>query len=139
MLFYAIHIFWRVRGFTGEQGILPVLHLLTGTGLALMLSLRDPLRDTLAFADYAQAIAIACVVLVIASQIDVPRMLGKLSFVPLLGALILSLALILFGTGPGTSDAKVNLFGFQPVEFIKILIFFSLLDISLSDGNSFEY
>ena len=24
--------------------------------------------------------------------------------------------------GPGVSDAKVNLFGFQPVEFIKILI-----------------
>ena len=30
--------------------------------------------------------------------------------------------MIVFGTGPGLSDAKVNLFGFQPVEFIKILI-----------------
>jgi cell division protein FtsW (lipid II flippase) len=121
-LFYAVHIFWRMRGFDGEQAILPILHLLTGTGLALMVSLRDPLRDTLAFADYAQALAIACVVLSIVSVFNVPRMFSKLSFVPLLGALALSLALILFGTGPGVSDAKVNLFGFQPVEFIKILI-----------------
>jgi cell division protein FtsW (lipid II flippase) len=30
--------------------------------------------------------------------------------------------LIAFGTGPGVSDAKVNLFGFQPAEFIKLLI-----------------
>ena len=51
-----------------------------------------------------------------------PALFNKLSFVPLLGALALSLALIVFGTGPGLSDAKVNLFGFQPVEFIKILI-----------------
>ena len=45
----------------------PILHLLTGTGLALMVSLRDPLRDTLAFADFAQSVAIACVVLAAAT------------------------------------------------------------------------
>ena len=87
-----------------------------------MVSLRDPLRDTLAFADFAQSLAIACVVLAAASLSMCTRMFSQLSFVPLLGALALSLALILFGTGPGLSDAKVNLFGFQPVEFIKILI-----------------
>ena len=27
-----------------------------------------------------------------------------------------------FGSGPGASDAKVNLFFFQPVELIRILI-----------------
>ncbi len=47
---------------------------------------------------------------------------SKLSFVPLLGAMALSVALITLGTGPGLSDAKVNLFGFQPAEFIKILV-----------------
>ena len=34
----------------------------------------------------------------------------------------LSALLIVFGYGPGTSDAKVNLFGFQPVELIRILL-----------------
>ena len=87
LAFYAIHIFWRIRGFTGEQAILPILHLLTGTGLALMVSLRDPLRDTLAFADFAQSLAIACVVLAAATAFDITRLFSRLSFVPLLGAL----------------------------------------------------
>ena len=33
---------------------------------------------------------------------------------PLALSVAISIALILFGSGPGTSDAKVNLFGFQP-------------------------
>ena len=120
--FYIVHVLWRVRAFKGEQAILPILHLLTGVGLCLMVSLRDPLRDTLAFADFARSVVLALVVLAAVSFIDVPRVFSRLSFVPLLGALALSLALITLGTGPGLSDAKVNLFGFQPVEFIKILI-----------------
>jgi cell division protein FtsW (lipid II flippase) len=42
--------------------------------------------------------------------------------VPLLAALALSLLLIVFGSGPGSSDAKVNLFGMQPVEVIRVLL-----------------
>ena len=45
-----------------------------------------------------------------------------MSFVPLLAAFLLSVVLILFGSGPGGSDAKVNLLGWQPVEAIKILV-----------------
>ena len=33
---------------------------------------------------------------------------------------------MLFGRGPGNSDAKVNLFGFQPVEIIRLLLVFFL-------------
>ncbi|HYI94066.1 MAG TPA: FtsW/RodA/SpoVE family cell cycle protein [Bryobacteraceae bacterium] len=120
--FYAVHLFWRFQGFDGEQAILPIIHLLTGVGIALLIGLRDPLRDTLGFVDYAQSVAIACVVMAAVSVLDVSRMFSKLSFVPLIGALALSVALITFGTGPGVSDAKVNLFGVQPAEFIKILI-----------------
>ena len=102
--FYVVHVLWRIRGFNGEQGILPILHLLTGVGLCLMVGLRDPLRDTLAFADFARAVALSIGVVAAVSFIDVPRVFSRLSFVPLLGALGLSLALIAFGTGPGSSD-----------------------------------
>lgn len=122
--FYAIHIFWRVQRFDGNQALLPVIHLITGVGFALLLGLRDPLRDTMAFASFAQSAGLACVALAALSVIDISARFRKLSFVPLLGAIALSSALILFGSGPGSSDAKVNLFGFQPVEFIKILIVF---------------
>jgi cell division protein FtsI/penicillin-binding protein 2/cell division protein FtsW (lipid II flippase) len=124
--FYAVHLLWTLRGFRGAQSILPALHLLTGIGFLLMLSLRDPLRDSLSFADFALDVALGCVVLAMLSFVDYVRWFGKLSFVPLALSFVLSAALIVFGTGPGTSDAKVNLFGFQPVEAIKLLIVFFL-------------
>src|SRR6202521_3850064 len=51
---------------------------------------------------------------------------GGLSFVPLLGSIALSIALIVFGSGPAGSDARVNLGPFQPVEAIKVLLVFFL-------------
>ena len=44
---------------------------------------------------------------------------ASLSYLPLLAALSLSVLLILFGTGPGNSSAKVNLGPFQPIEGIR--------------------
>ena len=83
--------------------------LLTGLGLNLMVSLRDPVRDSLMFVDFAQGVAAGCVLMAIASTLDYERLLGKLSFVPLLASFALSALLIVFGYGPGVSDAKVNL------------------------------
>lgn len=125
-VFYALHAFWRFRGFTGEQAILPAIHLLCGIGLTLMVSLRDPLRDSLSFADFSQSVVLGAVVMSVLSMLDYGRISGRLSYVFLVGAVILSIALIAFGTGPGTSDAKVNLFGFQPAELIKLLLTFFL-------------
>ena len=120
--FWAVHVWWGARKFQGDSALLPGLMLLTGTGLILMVSLRDPVRDSLIFVDFAQGAAAGCVVLALASAVDYERLFGKLSFVPLLGSFALSALLIVFGYGPGTSDAKVNLFGFQPVELIRILL-----------------
>ena len=124
--FFAAHIFWSLRGFPGDQTLLPAVLLLTGIGLILMVSLRDPLRDNLLFADFAQGVVIGCVLLAALSALDYQRLTGKLSFVPLLVSFVLSALLIVFGSGPGTSDAKVNLFGFQPVEIVRILLVFFL-------------
>jgi cell division protein FtsW (lipid II flippase) len=124
--FLAAHAWLAIRGFRGDQAYLPALLLLTGMGLILMISLRDPLRDNLLLADFAQGVAGGCVLLAVATGFDFERLLGKLSFVPLLASFGLSALLILFGTGPGTSDAKVNLFGFQPIEIIRLLLVFFL-------------
>jgi cell division protein FtsI/penicillin-binding protein 2/cell division protein FtsW (lipid II flippase) len=120
--FWAVHLWWSVRAFPGDGMLLPAILLLTGFGLNLMISLRDPVRDSLLFADFAQGVAAGCILLAIASALDYERLLGKLSFVPLLASFALSALLIVFGYGPGVSDAKVNLFGFQPVELIRILL-----------------
>jgi hypothetical protein len=59
--FYVVHFVWRWRGFRGDPVILPALHLLSGIGLTLAVSLRDPLRDTLEFSKFAWGAALdAC-------------------------------------------------------------------------------
>lgn len=120
--FWAAHLWWSARSFQGDSALLPSILLLTGIGLILMVSLRDPVRDSLLFVDFAQGVAAGCLVAALASALDYGRLLGKLSFVPLLASFGLSALLIVFGYGPGSSDAKVNLFGFQPVELIRILL-----------------
>ena len=45
-----------------------------------------------------------------------------LSYIPLAAALFLSALLIVFGSGPGISNAKVNLGPVQPIEAIRLLL-----------------
>src|ERR1035438_7713858 len=106
--FWLVHLFWSLRGFRGDQTFLPALLALSGIGLMLMVSLRDPVRDQLLFVDFAQGAAAGALLLAVLSAFDYERLTGRLSFVPLLGSFTLSALLIVFGTGPGTSDAKVN-------------------------------
>jgi cell division protein FtsW (lipid II flippase) len=98
------------------------MHLLSGAGLILMVSMRDPLRDTLMFQDFAQGAIIGCLLLLVCSLRDYELEFRGLSFVWLGLALLLAVSLGLFGSGPGESDAKVNLFFFQPMEVIRILL-----------------
>lgn len=121
--FAAIHAAWRLRRFSGDELILPILLVLTGIGFLLMVAVRDPLRDLPLFQTFAQGAIVGCALLLGASLFDFERSpLRRMTFVPLLAALGLSVLLIAFGSGPGGSDVKVNLFGFQPVEVVKILV-----------------
>jgi cell division protein FtsW (lipid II flippase) len=121
--FVAVHLVWRRRRFQGDELVLPLLLLLSGLGLMLMLAVRDPLRDLPLIRAAAQGVLLGCALLLGASLADVERSpLRRMTFAPLFAAVLLSILLIQFGSGPGTSDAKVNLLGFQPVEVIKILI-----------------
>ena len=52
--------------------------------------------------------------------------LVHLGYLSLVAATLLSLVLIVFGSGPGTSGAKVNLGPLQPVELIRLLLAFFL-------------
>jgi hypothetical protein len=58
--FYLVALGWRLTRFSGDRVFLPALHLLTGIGFALMLSLRDPLRDTLEFHKFALGVFLGC-------------------------------------------------------------------------------
>ena len=97
-----------------------------------MLSLSNPARDQLLFPNFARGIALGVILLCLPafSFFDYRRVggLGRsvggrqvLVFAPLCLIAVLLLCLKLFGNSP-TGDANVNLWGFQPVEVIKLLI-----------------
>jgi len=121
--FWVVHLAWRLRKFRGDPVILPALHLLTGIGLILMVSLRDPLRDTLEFKKFAWGVLTGCAVLLLPLFRGFQyRTFSRWTYTPLLIALALFFALLYLGSGPTGSDAKVNLGPFQPVEVIKVLL-----------------
>jgi cell division protein FtsW (lipid II flippase) len=123
LAFHAVAFFWRTRRVRADLVLLAATHLLTAIGFAVLLSRGDPLRDSLLFVRYAETIVLGLGVTAAISLVDVAAMAFiSLSYLPLAAALLLSLALILFGDGPGSSTAKVNLLGVQPIEAIRLLL-----------------
>ena len=119
---WAVALVWWLRG-RGDFALLGAAHLLTAIGFALVLSRSDPLRDTMLFVRYAQGVLVGCAGLVLASLIDFRRSaLAAFTYLPLAGALGLSAVLLLFGSGPAGSNARVNLGPVQPVEAIRLLL-----------------
>ncbi|NDD65819.1 MAG: hypothetical protein EBZ36_17860, partial [Acidobacteria bacterium] len=130
---FLVHLLWSVTRFRGDQFLLPISGLLCGIGFLVISGMRDPLRDKLSFRDYTIGIIAGLVGLVVASLSDrlplvrfVKDWFRKSPRTTLLLALSLSTALLLFGSAPGGSDARVNLGPFQPVEVIRILVVFYL-------------
>lgn len=125
--FWIAHAVRARLGLTGDVVLLPAVLLLTGLSLMTMLALRDPVRDTMAAVTMAYGAAAGCVVWVALAFVDFERVrLRRAVLPPLAGAVLLAVALLLFGSGPVGSGAKVNLFGAQPVEVIRLLTVFAL-------------
>jgi cell division protein FtsW (lipid II flippase) len=118
--FYFLHAMRRHMRSAADPLLLPCVHLLCGIGLALMVGLRDPVRDLLIAPPFASGVALGCFLAALVWRAPVERF--ALQYAPLAGAFALSLLLIAFGRGPAGSDARVNLWGFQPVEIIRLLV-----------------
>jgi len=120
---WLVVLFWTVLGIRGDYHLLAAAHLLTALGFAALLSRQDPLRDTTLFVRHAQLTSLGFACFALVSAIDLRRLArAGFSYLPLVGALGLSAALIVFGAGPTGSNAKVNLGPLQPVEFIRLLL-----------------
>jgi cell division protein FtsW (lipid II flippase) len=120
---HLVSLVWRVRALRGDRAVLAAIHLLTAIGLALIIGRSDPLRDTMLFVRFAQTVVIGAGVMALVSIVNFRTSpLRHLSFIPLAGAFFLSLLLIIVGSGPTGSNAKVNLGPVQPIEAIRLLI-----------------
>ena len=121
--FYLLALLWWYRRIRGDEILLAAAHLLTAVGFALLLSRSDPLRDTLLFVRYTEGVLLGLGLMAAVSIVDFRKAsFLTLSYLPLIGALLVSLLLILFGDGPGTSRARVNLGPVQPIEAIRLLL-----------------
>ncbi|HMF60194.1 MAG TPA: hypothetical protein VK595_07480, partial [Vicinamibacterales bacterium] len=121
--FHAVAFGWQLRRLRGDRLLLATAHLLTGIGFAVLLSRPDPLRDSLLFVRYAETTIAGLALMAGLSLVDFTAAgFVSLSYLPLAAALSLSVLLILFGSGPGTSSARVNLGPLQPIEAIRLLL-----------------
>ena len=120
---HLVSFVWRWRGVPGDRVLLAIAHLLVGVGFVVMLGRPDPFRDTLLIVRYAEGIVIGVLLFGVVSMLDLDRpAFRELTYLPLVGALALSVLLLVFGSGPGSSSAKVNLGPVQPIEAIRLLL-----------------
>jgi cell division protein FtsI/penicillin-binding protein 2/cell division protein FtsW (lipid II flippase) len=120
---WIVALVWRIRGGTGDYTLLGIAHLLTSIGFAVVLSRSDPLRDTALFVRYTQGVLVGCAGFAAMSFLDFRKTaLAAFTYLPLAGALGLSAMLLVFGSGPAGSNARVNLGPIQPVEAIRLLL-----------------
>jgi cell division protein FtsW (lipid II flippase) len=123
LAFHLVSLVWWLRGIRSDRLLLAVAHLLTAIGFAVLLSRPDPLRDSLLFVRFAEGTVTGLLVMTAFSLIEFGRnRFVEFSYLPLVGALSLSVVLILFGSGPGSSNAKVNVGPLQPIEAIRLLL-----------------
>ena len=123
LAFHLVPLVWWLRGVRSDRLLVAVAHLLTAIGFAALLSRPDPLRDSLLFVRFAEGTITGLVVMTAVSLLNFGAIgFVELSYLPLIGALFLSVLLIVFGSGPGSSSAKVNLGPLQPIEAIRLLL-----------------
>lgn len=123
----------RKLGTRSDYLLIITLIIISGIGLLTSYGIWNPLTDTLYGSVMTSGlmiglIAMGAITLVNYARLDARltsskwRNLRNYGWTVLACAFGLLCMLYLFGTGPEGSDAKVNLFGFQPSEISRILI-----------------
>lgn len=143
--FLALHVIFRFRLALGTQVILPILYTLTGAGLLLQSFFLDARAGTVLYNSYLTGVLAGCTAFAIFALMPRIDRLADFKYLSIVTAIILAALLVVFGRGPRGTDAKINLFGFQPAEAIKLLVvlflaaYFSDRDVELRRLHAFEW
>ncbi|MDP2306423.1 MAG: FtsW/RodA/SpoVE family cell cycle protein [Pseudomonadota bacterium] len=119
-----------VRGATGLRGgrhirtplLLPAIGAAAGLGLVVQLGYGSPFRADWPGPGFAQGVFYGCVAAssILALPGDIGAWISRGRWLIGGGALALLVALALFGESPGRSGQRINLFGTQPIELVKV-------------------
>jgi cell division protein FtsI/penicillin-binding protein 2/cell division protein FtsW (lipid II flippase)/DNA uptake protein ComE-like DNA-binding protein len=126
LLLLFVPLWLRQRGVGGDPFLIPLALLLSGFGVAMLFSIKDPLRDTAVYEHHLLGLVVALVVMLTLARLApvVRRRIRNYQYVWVFASALLVGALALVGSGP--EGVHLNLFFFQPVEIIKVLLVFFL-------------
>lgn len=124
LAFAAAHALLRKAAPRADPFVLPIVALLSGLGLMMVYSVKDPYRDTFAFTGQAFNLAVFGLLAFALPQTKLfaNLTLRRYQYAYALAAVGLTLLLLVAGHGPG--GVHIQLFGFEPVEIIKLLLVF---------------
>ncbi len=110
----------------GDPFLLPLALLLSGLGAVMLASVKDPLRDSLAYDHHLKGLLVALIAFLATARLKpfARLRIKNYQYVWVFGAALFVVLLFVFGRGP--EGVKLNLFGFQPVELIKLMLVFFL-------------
>ncbi len=122
LAWWLAHAVLRRSAPTADPFLLPFTALLSGLGLIMVYSVKDPYRDSFAFTGQVWGVALYGM---LALLVPLMRPFGRLplrryKYAYAGAAVLLMLALLALGHGPG--GIHIQLLGVEPVEFIKILL-----------------
>ncbi len=122
LAFWAAHAALRRSAPAADPFLLPWTALLSGLGLILVYSVKDPYRDAPAFTGQVWGVAFyGMLALTLPLTGPFARLaLRRYGYVYAALAAVLMLGLLVLGHGPG--GIHLQLFGAEPVEFIKLLL-----------------
>lgn len=124
LAFFVMHGLLRRAAPNADPFLLPLVALLSGLGLMMVYSVKDPYRDTFVFVSQIWGIALYGLV---ALAIPLLRPFGRLPlrrYQYAYAAVSALLMLLLLKAGGGPGDVHIRVFGFEPVEIIKVLLVF---------------
>ena len=110
----------------GDPYLIPLALLLSGMGVVMLFSIKDPFRDGAAYLHHTIGVCIAVFVMFLCAKLarTARGRIRHYQYVWVAAAIGLVIMLFVFGRGP--EGVKLNLFGIQPVELIKLfLVFFA--------------
>jgi cell division protein FtsW (lipid II flippase) len=104
--------------------LLPIIVVLSGFGLMVSLSVHDPLRDTFAFNSQAIGVIVCGSIAILVPLLrPLQRLpLHRYTYAYAVGSVLLLITLMTLGHGPAATH--IQLFGFEPIEIIKVLLIF---------------
>lgn len=121
--FFIFHLTLRKKAPNADPYLVPCVMVLSGLGCIILFSIKHPLQDTDVFGRQVQGvlIGIAFTTIPLSKKFSTLR-LWRYTYLYAIFAIILTIALALFGKGPG--GTRLSLLGIQPIEIVKLALAF---------------